>query len=91
MVTRSRHLLSRRVLPSLVSPVIAGTFSFAWKLTRISSLEFKEIFSKFYLQFGSKIFFVGQARGLVLKLGQRLNPRKGFVLPPPLFLVKKCT
>ena len=50
MVTRSRHLLSRRFLPFLVSPVIAGTFPFARKLARTSSLEYKGIFSKFYLQ-----------------------------------------
>ena len=38
MVTRSRHPLSRRV-PSLVSPVVAGTFPFARKFVITSSLE----------------------------------------------------
>ena len=50
MVTRGRHLLSRRFLSSQVSSVIARTFPFARKLAMTSHLKFKGIFSKFYLQ-----------------------------------------
>ena len=45
MVTR-RHPLSRRFPSSLVSPVVAGTFPFARKIARTSSLKTK----KTYLQ-----------------------------------------
>ena len=42
--------ISRRFLSSLVSPVVARTFPFEGKLASSSSLEFKQIFYKFYLQ-----------------------------------------
>ena len=60
VVTRSRHPLSMRFLPFLVSPVIAGTFPFARKLARIFSLESKGILSKFYLQFAIYSRALGQ-------------------------------
>ena len=47
------HGFQEQALPfleaSLVSPVIPRTFPFARKISRISSLKFKGIFSKFYL------------------------------------------
>ena len=43
MVTRNRHPFSRRFPFSLVSPVIAVTFPFAWKTARTSSLKTKNL------------------------------------------------
>ena len=41
---------SRRCSSSLVSPVVTGTFPFARKFARTSSLEIKRLISKFHLQ-----------------------------------------